>query len=135
PDMAAIARARVTDPNVAVAAASAAVLEATEGVHGTAFLAAMAARGPAVEALGAAAMLTKGRDVPDELIERLLADFTPAGNAARAALAIALGRGDLPERRDLLRRLMADPELDVALPAVHGAGALRDPALLPFLVS
>lgn len=134
PVSAAIASARIDDASPVVAAAAAEVLAASHP-EPQQMLAERARMGPAAEAHAAAALFSLGVDVPDELMTRLLGDYSPSGHVARLELAEALSEGKLPARRELLRRLMADPDTDVADAAIRGTGALGDPSLVPFLVA
>lgn len=130
----ATARARLDDSHPGVAAAAAEVIASGE-IRPHDFLAQRARAGKGKEALAAAALVVRGIDVPDAVVERLLVDWTPEGDVARASLAEAIAQGRLPARRELLRRLMADPVDEVAIEAIRGAGQLRDPELVPFLVA
>ncbi len=128
------ARARLDDPSPRVAAAAAEVLLAASPDR-AAFFADRSRLGAAEEATAAAAMFALGEDAGIGVIERLLADPSPAAIVAREELGRTLTAGRLPQHRHLLRRLMADAETSVAVEAIRGAGSLRDEGLLPFLVA
>jgi ATP:ADP antiporter, AAA family len=134
PQGVAAASARLDDPSPLVAASAAEVLLAASPNPDT-ILRERSRHGLAAEAQAAAALFARGLDVPDKLVERLLSDYTPSGHVARLELAEALSEGKLPHRRELLRRLMADPDSDVAVAAIRGAGSLRDASIIPFLVA
>ena len=135
PELVAIARERIGDPAARVAGAAAQVLLAVKPAPAAEFIAAIGPLAVGAEAHAAGALFAAGVDVSDDVIERLLHDASPPAANARRQLAVTLTGGGLPHRRALVRRLMADADVDVATAALAGAGSLGDPELVPFLLT